>query len=90
MTIPDVFLLMLPFLLIVVGTIMNPRGIGIAFYLMATFTAWMTVAYPQLSAATSTSSTEYTTGILYLIIGIVGIVLAIVTSISIETEGGKK
>jgi len=90
MTVPDIFLLMLPFLLIIVGEIMNPRGIGIAFYLLAAFTSWMTVAYPQLSTATSTSSTEYTTGILYLVIGMVGVVLAVITAISIETEGGKK
>ena len=90
MTVPDIFLLMLPFLLIIVGEIMNPRGVGIAFYLMAAFASWMTVAYPQLSTATSTSSTEYTVGMLYLVIGIVGVVLAVVTAISIETEGGKK
>lgn len=87
MTVPDIFLLMSPFLLIIMGETVNPRGAGVAFYLMAAFSSFAGVAYPQLSAATSTSSTEYTTGMLYLAIGFAAAVLAIVSAITIEKGG---
>jgi hypothetical protein len=88
MTVPDVFILMLPFLLIVIGEIVEMKGAGIAFSLMAAFSAWMLVAYPQMSAATSASSTEYIIGITYLVIGVIGAVLAVSNAISLE--GGDK
>ena len=86
MAIPDVFILILPFLLIVVGEMMNPRGAGVAFYLLATVSAWMLVAYPQLSIAASSASTEYVTGIVYLGIGFVSAALAIVAAVIPEKK----
>lgn len=88
MTVPDTFILILPFLLIIVGELVEMKGAGIAFCLMAAFSSWMLVAYPQLSAATDASSTGYTVGIVYLMIGIVGAVLAVSSAISLE--GGDK
>jgi len=88
MIVPDVFILMLPFLLIIVGEIVEMRGAGIAFPLMAAFSSWMLVTYPQMSSAVSASSTEYVIGITYLVIGVIGAVLAVTNAISLE--GGDK
>jgi hypothetical protein len=69
---------------------MNLKGVGVAFFLLAAVASWMCVAYPQLSAAATTSSTEYVTGMVYLGIGFISAALAIVTSIVHEKGKGRR
>lgn len=84
MDIPDIFILILPFLLLVTGEAINPKAASIGFCLLAAIAAWLGVAYPELSTVAARTETGYWLGYVYLGVGFVALGVLIVKVLGLE------